>query len=57
MQELVIDKIFNTKEELEEYEKKLIEDYIVFMIFHKDQVIGNPEIYGIDKILHFGKRK
>ena len=57
MQELIVDKIFKTREELEAYEKALTEQYIVCMIMHKDQVIGEPEIYGIDKVLHFGKRK
>lgn len=57
MQELIINKIFKTREELDAYEKALTEQYIVFMIMHKDQIIGEPEIYGIDKVLHFGKRK
>ena len=57
MEELIINKTFNTRKELEEYEKMLTEQYIVFMIMHKDQVIGEPEVYGIDKVIHFGKRK
>ena len=56
MKELIIDKIFTTRQEMEDFEKKLADEYIVCMIMHKDQVIGEPEIYGIDKVLHFGKR-
>lgn len=56
MEELIIDKVFSTRAELEEYEQKLADEYIVCMIMHKDQVIGEPDIYGIDKVLHFGKR-
>lgn len=57
MEELIINKVFKTKAELEKYEEKLAEEYIIFMTMRKDQVIGEPEVYGIDKILHFGKRK
>lgn len=56
MQELVINKIFKTRAEMEAYEKELAEKYVIFMIMHVDQVIGEPEIYGIDKIIHFGLR-
>lgn len=57
MEELIIDKTFDTKEELEKFEKELCDEYIACMVFYKDQVIGEPEIYGISSILHFGKRK
>lgn len=56
MQELVINKTFKTRAEMEAYEKELTEKYVIFMIMHVDQVIGEPEIYGIDKIIHFGLR-
>lgn len=56
MQELVIDKVFKTRQEMEAYEEELNKKYIIFMIMRKDQVIGEPEIYGIDKIIHFGLR-
>ena len=56
MEELVINKIFKTRAEMEAYEKELCEKYIVFMIMHVDQVIGEPETYGIDKVIHFGLR-
>lgn len=57
MNELIIDRLFDTRQELEEYEERLAEKYIVFMIIRKDQTIGNPEIYGIEKVIHFGERK
>lgn len=57
MNELVINKIFNTYQELEAYEKQLSEKYVVFLIIRKDQDINKPDIYGIDKIIHFGERK
>lgn len=57
MNELVINKVFNTYQELEAYEKQLSEKYVVFLIIRKDQTIGQPDIYGIDKIIHFGERK
>lgn len=56
MQELIIDKTFNTKEELEAYENLLANEYHIFMIMHKDQVLGEPEVYGIDRIIHCGKK-
>ena len=56
MEELIIDRVFDTREEMEAYEQQLSEQYIVFMIMRKDQVIGEPDIYGIDKVIHFGKR-
>lgn len=57
MNELIIDRVFDTRQELEAYEKQLTEKYIVFMIMRKDQTIGEPEVYGIDKVIHFGERK
>lgn len=56
MQELVLNKDFETREEMENFEKELNEKYIVFMIMRKDQTIGEPEKFGIDKVVHFGKR-
>ena len=56
MEELIVNKVFKTRAELEAYEEKLAKEYIVFMIMRKDQVIGEPEVYGIDKVIHFGKR-
>lgn len=56
MQELIVNKTFETRQELEQYEQYLTENYIVFMIMRKEQVIGEPEIYGIDKVMHFGVR-
>lgn len=57
MNELIIDRVFDTRQELEAYEKQLSEKYVVFMIMRKDQTIGEPEVYGIDKVIHFGERK
>lgn len=57
MNELIIDRVFDTRQELEAYEKQLTEKYVVFMIMRKDQTIGEPEVYGIDKVIHFGERK
>lgn len=57
MNELIIDRVFDTRQELEAYEKQLTEKYIVFMIMRKEQTIGEPEVYGIDKVIHFGERK
>lgn len=56
MQELVIDKVFKTRQEMEAYEEELNKKYIIFMIMRKDQTLGEPEIYGIDKIIYFGLR-
>ena len=56
MEELVIDKVFKTRQEMEAFEEELSKKYIIFMIMRKDQVIGEPEVYGIDKIIHFGLR-
>ena len=57
MNELIIDRVLDTRQELEAYEKQLTEKYIVFMIMRKEQTIGEPEVYGIDKVIHFGERK
>ena len=57
MEELIINKTFKTRQELEAYEEQLSKDYIVCIIFHMDQVINEPDVYGIEKVLHFGKRK
>lgn len=57
MNELIVDRVFDTRQELEAYEKQLTEKYIIFMIMRKDQTIGEPEVYGIDKVIHFGERK
>lgn len=57
MNELIIDRVFDTPQELEAYEEQLTEKYIVFMIMRKEQTIGEPEVYGIDKVIHFGERK
>lgn len=56
MEELEINKVFNSAKEMEEYAQKLSEEYIVFMVENYPQVIGEQEIYGIKSILHFGKR-
>ena len=55
MQELQINKIFNTYEELEEAQKKLNEKYKVFMFVNYPCELGQ-EIYGIQTIIHFGER-
>lgn len=57
MQELEVNKVFNTRQEMEEYERQLTEKYVVICIFHKDQEIGQPEIYGIDTVMHCGERR
>lgn len=57
MNELIINKVFNTYQELEAYEQELTEKYVVFLIIRKEQTIGKPDIYGIDKVIHFGERK
>lgn len=51
-----VNKRFNTREELEEYEKKVAEEFIVMMIVRAPQEVGKDEIYGVDEIWHFGKR-
>lgn len=50
-----VNKRFNTREELEEYEKKIAEEFIVMMVVRTPQNVGE-EIYGVDEIWHFGKR-
>ena len=56
MEELIINRTFNTREEMEEFEKQLKEEYIVLMIVHTEQVVGEPNVWGIHSIKHFGKR-
>lgn len=56
MEELKINKIFETREEMEEYIKQLNEEYTIVIVNQIPQVIGEPDIYGIESILHFGKR-
>ncbi len=56
MQELIINKRCNTKEEEDALVKELGEKYIVFMYNHFTQVLGEPEIYGIESIFHCGER-
>lgn len=56
MEELKINKTFETREEMEEYAKKLNEEYCIVIVNHIPQVIGEPDVYGIESILHFGKR-
>lgn len=56
MEELKINKIFETREEMEKYIKQLNEEYSIMLINQMPQVIGEPDIYGIESILHFGKR-
>lgn len=56
MQELIINKRCNTKEEEDALVKELGEKYIVFMYNHFSQVLGEPEIYGIESIFHCGER-
>jgi hypothetical protein len=56
MEELIINRTFNTREEMEEFEKQLKEEYIVLMIVHTEQVVGEPNTWGIHSIKHFGKR-
>ena len=57
MEVLKVNIRFNTLEELEEYEKKISEEYIVMVLVRTPQQVGEPEIYGIDEVWHFGKRK
>ena len=56
MEELEINKTFETREEMEEYMKELNEEYLIVIIKQMPQVKGKPDIYGIESILHFGKR-
>ena len=56
MEELKINKTFETREEMEEYVKQLNEEYCIVIVNHIPQVIGKPDIYGIESVLHFGKR-
>lgn len=56
MEELKINKTFKTREEREEYIEKLNEEYFIGIVNYTPQVIGEPDIHGIESILHFGKR-
>lgn len=56
MQELIINKRCNTKEEENELVKELNEKYIVVMFEGFEQEFNSPEIYGIKSILHCGER-
>ena len=56
MNELIIDKTFETREELEAYEDALNDTYVIFMIMRKEQVLGEQEVYGIDKIIYVRER-
>lgn len=56
METLKVNKRFNTREEMEKYEEEVCKEYIVMIINHTPQTIGEDEIYGIDEIWHFGKR-
>lgn len=56
METLEINKICNSREEEEELANKLLEEYIVMLFEKYPQVIGEPEIYGIKSITHFGRR-
>lgn len=57
METLEINKRFNTHEDMEEYERKLREEYMVILVNRTAQNAGEKAIYGIDSIMHFGKRK
>ena len=56
MEELKLNKKFNTEKEMDEYIKKISEEYIVFMINLAPATIEGPENYEIESIYHFGKR-
>ena len=56
MEHLRINKTFKTREEMEKYAEELRKEYIVMMVVMKEQTVGEPDIYGIDEIIHFGKR-
>ena len=56
MEELEINKVCNSYEEQEELMKKIGEEYNVMCFNGFTQEIGEPEIYGIKSIIHFGKR-
>ena len=55
MQELKVNKRFETREEMDKYVKEICEEYVVMLVNHIPQEIGQ-EIYGVESILHFGKR-
>ena len=56
MEELEINKTFETREEMEEYIEELNEEYCIVIVKQMPQSINEPDIYGIESILHFGKR-
>lgn len=56
METLKINKIFETREEMEKAEKELCDKYVVLLVEHTPQQLGEKEIYGIQSITHFGKR-
>ena len=56
MEELVLNKKFDTKEELEKFTEEICNEYIVVLVNYMPVEI-DKEIYGIESIFHFGKRK
>lgn len=56
METLKINKIFETREEMERAEEELRKEYMVLMVEHPMQQAGEKAIYGIESITHFGKR-
>lgn len=49
MKELKINKKFNTIEEMEKFEEELSQNYVIFMITHKDKL-------QIENVLYFAER-
>lgn len=60
MEELKINKICNTYEEQEKLQKELAKKYVVFMFCGYPTEIQEDgsfkEVYGVESIIHFGRR-
>lgn len=55
MEELKLNKRFETREECDKYVEELCEKYIVLMINMLPSEI-DKEVYGVESILHYGVR-
>lgn len=50
MEEIIINKKFNTKEEHDKFLADFEKDYTIIMVMEMAQEIGAKEVYGIDSI-------
>ena len=56
MDRMIINQTYATREEMEKREKEICEEFIVLMIEHMPNTIGEKPIYGIESVTHFGRR-